>query len=104
MRSILRTLSTLKTLVQALAQGQGLADLRDIDGVLMSAPDPLVSVLKTGYSACNILFLLVLSCGLRKLLFLALRFQFQIFGLNDMIEAKKTVFRQLHTRCWNQLK
>lgn len=43
LRAMLRSLSSPKSLVHALAQGQGLTDLRDVDGVLMSAPGLAVS-------------------------------------------------------------
>lgn len=42
LRAKLRTFSSQKDMVQALAEGQELTDLRDIDGVMMSAPDPPV--------------------------------------------------------------
>ncbi|CAM9550893.1 unnamed protein product, partial [Hapterophycus canaliculatus] len=38
LRAIWRALSTPKDLVEALARGQGLTDLRDMDGVVMNAP------------------------------------------------------------------
>ena len=38
LRAMLRSLSNPKILVRALARGQGLTDLRDAEGVLMSAP------------------------------------------------------------------
>lgn len=34
-----RALSTTRDLVRALVQGQGLTDLRDMDGVIMAAPE-----------------------------------------------------------------
>lgn len=43
-RAMLRSLSNPKDFVRALANGQGLEDLRDIDEVVMSAPDPQVSL------------------------------------------------------------
>ncbi|CAM9336546.1 unnamed protein product [Pylaiella littoralis] len=42
LRAIWRALSTPKDLVRALARGQGLTDLRDMDGVVMNAPESQV--------------------------------------------------------------
>lgn len=44
LRAIWRALSNPKDLVRALARGQGLTDLRDMDGVVMNGPDPEVCV------------------------------------------------------------
>lgn len=43
LRAMLRNLSRPRDLVNVLALGQGLTDLLDLDGVLMSAADPSVS-------------------------------------------------------------
>lgn len=42
LRAIWRALSTRRDLAQALARGQGLTDLRDMDGVVMGAPSAQV--------------------------------------------------------------
>lgn len=39
LRAIWRALSTPRDLVRALVRGQGLTDLRDMDGVVMAAPE-----------------------------------------------------------------
>lgn len=42
LRAIWRTLSTPRDLVRALVRGQGLVDLRDMNGVVMNAPESQV--------------------------------------------------------------
>lgn len=53
LRAIWRALSTPKALVRALARGQGLTDLRDMDGVVMNAPESEVGRRWWWWWPCN---------------------------------------------------